>query len=88
MVICRQKKKSISILLLCAFCATVLWGCGSRTAEAQNENTDETVETAEITEASDSEAVAETVALTEQELEQLCHDTDGQLRCIYCEQKV
>lgn len=66
----QTKKKSISILLLCAFCATVLWGCVSRTAETQNENTDETVETAEITEASDSEAVAETVALTEQELEQ------------------
>ena len=76
MIICRQKKNSISIWLLCAFCATVLWGCGNRTVETQNENiveTAETVETTEIaetTEASDSEAVAETVALTEQELEQ------------------
>ncbi len=76
MIICRQKKNSISIWLLCAFCTTVLWGCGNKTVETQNENiveTAETVETTEIaetTEASDAEDVAETVALTEQELEQ------------------
>ena len=76
MIICRQKKNSISIWLLCAFCTTVLWGCGNKTVETQNENiveTAETVETTEIaetTEASDYEDVAETVALTEQELEQ------------------
>lgn len=49
------KKKSISVLLLCAFCAAVLSGCGTRTAETQKNNTAET---------------AETVALTEQELAQ------------------
>ena len=70
MIICRQKKKSISIWLLCVFCITVLGGCGTRTVETQNDNIAETTETVETAEASDSEAVAETVALTEQELEQ------------------
>lgn len=62
MIICRQKKKSISILLLCAFCTTVLLGCGSRAVETQNDNTADTTET------SASKAVVENVALTEQEL--------------------
>ena len=70
MVICRQKKKSINMWLLCVFCITVLGGCGTRTVETQNDNIAETTETVETAEASDSEAVAETVALTEQELEQ------------------
>ncbi len=64
MIICRRKKKSISILLLCAFCAAVLWGCDSRTVETQNDNTVETTET------SATDAVAETMTLTEQELAQ------------------
>lgn len=51
-------------MLLCAFCATVLLGCNSRAVETQNDNTADTTET------SASEAVAETVALTEQELAQ------------------
>ena len=67
MIICRQKKKSISIWLLFVFCVSVLLGCGSRTVETQN---DDTTETAEITETSVSESVIETVALTEQELAQ------------------
>lgn len=50
--------------MLCAFCATVLLGCNSRAVETQNDNTADTTET------SASEAVAETVALTEQELAQ------------------
>ena len=71
MIICRQKKKSISILLLCAFCTTVLLGCDSRAVEIQNDS--RVVEThndniADTTETSDSEAVVENVALTEQEL--------------------
>ena len=79
MIICRQKKKSISIWLLCVFCITVLGGCGTRTVETQNDNIAETTETTETIETSEtakteetpaSEAVAETVALTEQELEQ------------------
>ena len=79
MIICRQKKKSSSTLLLCAFCVTVLWGCGSRTVETQNNNTTETVETTEtietaetveIAETSASEPVVENMALTEQELAQ------------------
>lgn len=45
MIIDRQKKKSIRTLLLCAFCTTVLWGCGSRVVETQNDNTAETTET-------------------------------------------
>lgn len=64
MIIGKQKKKSITTLLLSAFCATVFWGCGSRVVEIQNDNTADTTET------STSEAVAETVALTEQELAQ------------------
>lgn len=61
MIIRRRKKKSISTLLLCAFCTTVLFGCGSRAVETQNDNTADEVET------SASEAVVETVALAEQE---------------------
>lgn len=64
MIIRRQKKKSISTLLFCVFCTTVLFGCGSRAVETQNDNTADEAETFA------SEAVAETVALTEQELEQ------------------
>ena len=48
-------------MLLYAFCTTVLFGCGSRAVETQNDNTADEVET------SASEAVVETVALAEQE---------------------
>ena len=88
MLIYRQKKKSISTLLLCVFCAVVLLGCGDRAVEIQSNNTADTAEMLDTTEASDttettetedttdtmetsvSEIVAETVALTEQELAQ------------------
>ena len=75
-------KKSISLWLLCAFCAFVLLGCGSSTVEIKNENTEETaaiteitetadiMETEEITETDTSGFVEETVVLTKQELEQ------------------
>ena len=62
MIIYRQKKKGISVWMICVFCVAVLWGCGSRIVE--------TSETAEIPETLASEAVAETVDLTEQELAQ------------------
>ena len=64
MRICRQKKKSISTWLFCAFCAVILWGCGNTAVETQNRDI------AETTEIPASEATAETVDLTEQELAQ------------------
>ena len=76
MIICRQKKKSISIWLLCA---AVLCGCGSGTVEKKNDNTVEATETAEMVETTETEEIPETpasevvakiVALTEQELAQ------------------
>ena len=65
MVICRQKKKIISVWLLCAFCAAVLCGCGSKTTDIQDENiadmsyTVEIPETAEISETSVSDELVE-----------------------------
>ena len=79
-----EKKKNITIWLLCAFCVTVLLGCGNGVVEIQNDNTAAPTETSdskvaveiqqesivELTETVTSDAVAETVALTEQELAQ------------------
>ena len=75
MIICRQKKKSISIWVLCVFCAVVLWGCDSSVVEIEKDNIIDAVEiqkdnvtgTAEMF---DSKVVAETVDLTEEELAQ------------------
>ena len=73
MKICRQKKKSVNIWLLCAFCTIVLWGCGSRAVETQKDNATDIIETqkdntTDTTETSASDAITENVALTEQEL--------------------
>lgn len=65
-------KKSISIWLFCAICAAVLWGCGSKSVEIQNDNVADTTETfvSETATETAEETEAETVALTEQELAQ------------------
>ena len=57
MMICRQKKKSISIWLLCAFCFAVLWGCGSGTQIDNITEATETVETIEIVETTETEEI-------------------------------
>ncbi len=56
--------KKISILLVCTLCITVLFGCGNKAVEIQIQNDTEANEEETV-----SEEVAETVVLTEQELE-------------------
>lgn len=64
-------------MLLCAFCTTVLFGCGSRAVEIQIDNTADEAETFA------SEAVAEIVALTEQELAETVVLTEQPLEWCY-----
>lgn len=72
----RQKKKKISRLLLCGFCAVVLLGCDSKTVETQNNNIVDTTEESTTQNFNGEEFTVEeireeeTVVLTEQELAQ------------------
>ena len=71
-----MKKKLVTILCVTTITASMLAGCGSKTAEttAPTENNCSVTETAAATEAATTEAASETAAATEAEDDQAAAD--------------